>query len=76
VRFAEAANSLDLEAGPKAPAQPPDKVGEITEDEAPGKSKGTLTGAAEAFTEWFQGREKQEREPKRVKRPATRRKEV
>lgn len=73
LRFAEAANRLDLESGRKAPAQLPEMVGEITEGGARGKSKGALTGAVEAFTESLQGREEREQEPERVKRPAARR---
>ncbi|MEU0040587.1 gas vesicle structural protein GvpA [Streptomyces sp. NPDC006333] len=48
LRFAEACNRLDLEAGSKQPAQLTDLVGEITEGGAKGKSKGALTGAVSA----------------------------
>ncbi|RZU45895.1 gas vesicle protein GvpA/GvpJ/GvpM family [Streptomyces sp. BK022] len=51
LRFAEACNRLDLEAGRKAPAQLTDIVGDTVESGAKGKSKGALTGAVEAFTE-------------------------
>ncbi|MFD8671617.1 gas vesicle structural protein GvpA [Streptomyces seoulensis] len=51
LRFAEACNRLDLEAGRKAPAQLTDIVGDTMESGAKGKSKGALTGAVEAFTE-------------------------
>lgn len=54
LRFAEAANRLDLEAGRKAPAQLTDVVESASEGGARGKSKGALTGAVEAFTESFQ----------------------
>ncbi|MGC5412708.1 gas vesicle protein GvpJ, partial [Streptomyces sp. DT225] len=40
LRFAEACNRLDLEAGRKAPSQLTDLVGDMTENGAKGKSKG------------------------------------
>jgi hypothetical protein len=49
LRFAEACNRLDLEAGRKAPSQLTDLVGEVTEGGAHGKAKGALTGAAEVI---------------------------
>src|SRR5689334_16604251 len=55
LRFAEACNRLDLEAGRRQPAQLPDLVGEITEGGAAGKSKGALTGAVEAVRESLTG---------------------
>ncbi|SCK52254.1 Gas vesicle protein [Streptomyces sp. WMMB 322] len=84
LRFAEACNRLDLEAGRKAPSQLTDIVGDATESGAKGKSKGALTGAVEAFSESFQrGRdaddEEREREPRKSasagSRRTTRRKE-
>ncbi|WP_314173152.1 gas vesicle structural protein GvpA [Streptomyces winkii] len=68
LRFAEACNRLDLEAGRKAPTQLTEIVGDVTENGAKGKSKGALTGAVEAFSESFgKGREdeddEREREP-------------
>ncbi|MFE1172882.1 gas vesicle structural protein GvpA [Streptomyces sp. NPDC058773] len=54
LRFAEACNRLDLEAGRKAPSQLTDLVGETAESGAKGKSKGALTGAVEAFSESLQ----------------------
>ncbi len=86
LRFAEACNRLDLEAGRKAPTQLTDIVGDATESGAKGKSKGALTGAVEAFSESLQrGRdgeeEEQEREPRKAassssgSRRTTRRKE-
>ncbi|MBZ9642045.1 MULTISPECIES: gas vesicle structural protein GvpA [Streptomyces] len=54
LRFAEACNRLDLEAGRKAPAQLPDVMERVTEGGAKGKSKGALSGAVEAFTESLQ----------------------
>ena len=69
LRFAEAANRLDLEAGRKAPAQLSDMVQGTVESGARGKSKGALTGAVEAVTESLQkGRgDDREREPRREK---------
>lgn len=55
LRFAEACNRLDLEAGSKQPAQLTDIVGEITEGGAEGKSKGALTGAVEAVKDSLTG---------------------
>ncbi|WP_199847910.1 gas vesicle structural protein GvpA [Streptomyces dysideae] len=54
LRFAEAVNRLDLEAGRKAPAQLSDIVEGSVESGARGKSKGALTGAVEAVTESLQ----------------------
>ncbi|KUM69409.1 gas vesicle protein [Streptomyces curacoi] len=71
LRFAEAANRLDLESGRKAPAQLSDIVEGSVESGAKGKSKGALTGAVEAVTESFKGRrgeEDDERERTREKR--------
>lgn len=51
LRFAEACNRLDLEAGRKAPSQLTDIVGDSVESGAKGKSKGALTGAVEAVTD-------------------------
>ncbi len=83
LRFAEACNRLDLEAGRKAPAQLTDIVGEVTEGGAKGKSKGALTGAVEAVTDSLHlGRdtdeEAEEAAPRRTRptrRPARRRDE-
>ncbi|MEU1402858.1 gas vesicle protein GvpJ [Streptomyces sp. NPDC005728] len=55
LRFAEACNRLDLEAGRKAPSQLTDIVGESLESGAKGKSKGALTGAVEAVTDSLKG---------------------
>jgi hypothetical protein len=54
LRFAQACNRLDLEAGRKAPDTLTDMVGEVTEGGARGKSKGALTGAVEAITDSLQ----------------------
>lgn len=56
LRFAEACNRLDLEAGSKAPAQLPDLVGEVTEESSQGKAKGALAEAAENITDALGGR--------------------
>ena len=56
LRFAEACNRLDLEAGPRKDPGLPDLVGEITESGARGKSKGALAGAAETLSEAFHGK--------------------
>ncbi|OAR22765.1 gas vesicle synthesis-like protein [Streptomyces sp. ERV7] len=72
LRFAEACNRLDLEAGPRKSPGLPDLVGEITESGARGKSKGALSGAAQTISDAFQqAREEGESEPE--KRPRTRR---
>ncbi|MFJ8991031.1 gas vesicle structural protein GvpA [Streptomyces sp. NPDC102279] len=55
LRFAEACNRLDLEAGEKAPSKLTDIVGDSVESGARGKSKGALTGAAEAVTDTIKG---------------------
>ncbi|MFJ5517171.1 gas vesicle protein GvpJ [Streptomyces griseoluteus] len=81
LRFAEACNRLDLEAGRKAPAQLTDIVGDTVESGAKGKSKGALSGAAEAITDSLKAvtggdsddeDEEEEREPVRKRRPAKR----
>ncbi|MEE1928266.1 gas vesicle structural protein GvpA [Streptomyces sp. TRM 70351] len=86
LRFAEACNRLDLEAGPRKDPGLPDLVGEITESGAKGKSKGALSGAAEtlsdAFKQGAQGEsgsgsreaEPAERKPRRA--PARRKEET
>ncbi|MFD5910446.1 gas vesicle structural protein GvpA [Streptomyces massasporeus] len=53
LRFAEACNRLDLEAGPRKDPGLPDLVGEMTESGARGKSKGALSGAAETISDAF-----------------------
>jgi hypothetical protein len=79
LRFAEACNRLDLEAGPSKAPGLPDMVGEITESGARGKAKGALSGAAETVSDAFSqarrdGREKEHAEP-RGRRTSSRRKE-
>ncbi|GAA3385428.1 gas vesicle structural protein GvpA [Streptomyces racemochromogenes] len=63
LRFAEACNRLDLEAGRKAPAQLTDIVGDVVESGSRGKSKGVLGGAVDALTQSLGGRSDQEEEP-------------
>ncbi|TXS52650.1 gas vesicle structural protein GvpA [Streptomyces sp. t39] len=70
LRFAEACNRLDLEAGRKAPSQLTDLVGDMTESGAKGKSKGALTGAVEAFTDSLQGKREESEEEQPRKRTA------
>ncbi|MFG3498948.1 gas vesicle structural protein GvpA [Streptomyces sp. NPDC047928] len=81
LRFAEACNRLDLEAGRKAPAQLPEVVGTMMEGGARGKSKGALSGAVDAVTESLTGRPSEQEEPEeeveeeaapRKRRPARR----
>ncbi|MGW1798365.1 gas vesicle structural protein GvpA [Streptomyces sp. NPDC001984] len=55
LRFAEACNRLDLEAGRKAPTQLTDIIGESVESGAKGKAKGALSGAVEAVTDSLKG---------------------
>ncbi|MDX6758002.1 MULTISPECIES: gas vesicle structural protein GvpA [Streptomyces] len=66
LRFAEACNRLDLEAGRNAPAQLPDVVGKMVEGGARGKSKGALSGAVEAVTDSLTGKKPREEEPEEV----------
>ncbi|MFD7014966.1 gas vesicle structural protein GvpA [Streptomyces sp. NPDC059928] len=63
LRFAEACNRLDLEAGRKAPAQLPDVMGDMLEGGARGKTKGALGGAAEAVTDALTGKSSRSAEP-------------
>jgi gas vesicle structural protein len=82
LRFAEACNRLDLESGPNKSTGLPELVGDMTESGARGKSKGALSGAAQAVAESFKqardeadsGSEKEEARP-RARRSSTRRKE-
>ncbi|MFD9123407.1 gas vesicle structural protein GvpA [Kitasatospora sp. NPDC059571] len=91
LRFAEACNRLDLEAGRKAPTQLTDIMGGAAEGSANAKSssgshsktKGALSGAVEAVTDTLHlgsddEEEKKEPAPKRerpARRPARRREE-
>ncbi|MGV9905138.1 gas vesicle protein GvpJ [Streptomyces sp. NPDC003388] len=47
LRFADACNRLDLEAGPQRPAGLTDVTGQLTESGARGGTEGALSGAAE-----------------------------
>ncbi|MFF1695678.1 gas vesicle structural protein GvpA [Streptomyces sp. NPDC058257] len=72
LRFAEACNRLDLEAGPHRDPGLPDLVGEMTESGARGKSKGALSGAAETISDAFkQSREEGQSEPRPRARKST-----
>ncbi|MFF7162795.1 gas vesicle protein GvpJ [Streptomyces sp. NPDC008086] len=71
LRFAEAANRLDLESGKKAPAQLTDIVEGSVESGAHGKSKGALSGAVEAITDSIKGDDEgEDKEAERERRPA------
>jgi gas vesicle structural protein len=73
LRFAEACNRLDLEAGPRKDPGLPDLVGEMTESGARGKSKGALSGAAETISGAFkQAREEGQTESRSESRPRAR----
>ncbi|MFF4760534.1 gas vesicle protein GvpJ [Streptomyces sp. NPDC001292] len=55
LRFAEACNRLDLEAGPRKPVGLPEIVGgQLTGSGSRAKTKGALSGAAEAISDAFQ----------------------
>ncbi|MGW6270724.1 gas vesicle structural protein GvpA [Streptomyces sp. NPDC055060] len=78
LRFAEACNRLDLEAGPRKDPGLPDLMGELTKSGARGKSKGALSGAAETVSDAFkQSREESQSEsrPRARKSTSARRKE-
>jgi hypothetical protein len=53
LRFAEACNRLDLEAGPRKNPGLPELVGEATESGAQHKTKGALSGAAQTLSDAF-----------------------
>lgn len=73
LRFAEACNRLDLEAGPHKSPGLPDLVGEITESGARGKSKGALSGAAETVSDAFRQARDESRGEEEPARPRARR---
>ncbi|MGW2678910.1 gas vesicle structural protein GvpA [Streptomyces sp. NPDC001436] len=79
LRFAEACNRLDLEAGPRKSPGLPDLVGEMTESGARGKTKGALSGAAQTISDAFSQAREESSEEKSESRPrrrtATRREE-
>ncbi|MFD5073316.1 gas vesicle structural protein GvpA [Streptomyces sp. NPDC058371] len=73
LRFAEACNRLDLEAGPHKNPGLPDLMGELTESGARGKSKGALSGAAETISDAFkQSRDEGQSESRSASRPRAR----
>jgi gas vesicle structural protein len=73
LRFAEACNRLDLEAGSRKDPGLPDLVGEMTESGARGKSKGMLSGAVETLSDAFgKGGDEESREEKSESRPRRR----
>jgi gas vesicle structural protein len=74
LRFAEACNRLDLEAGRKAPSKLTDLVGEVTEGGAHGKAKGALSGAAEVLSDALRGGRDEDTEEveERQERPRSR----
>ncbi|MET9777612.1 gas vesicle protein GvpJ [Streptomyces sp. NPDC006367] len=53
LRFAEACNRLDLEAGPRKPAGLAELPGRVKESGARGATKGLLAGAAETISDAF-----------------------
>ncbi|WBB62913.1 gas vesicle structural protein GvpA [Streptomyces sp. WMMC500] len=78
LRFAEAANRLDLEAGPNKSKGLPEILDSTVESGAGAKTKGALAGAAETLSDAFsQGRERggersEEPAAERTKQPARR----
>ncbi|MFF4696195.1 gas vesicle structural protein GvpA [Streptomyces chattanoogensis] len=74
LRFAEACNRLDLEAGRKKPQELTDLVGEVTEGGSHGKAKGALSGAAEAVADALKGgQEDDEESEERTEEPVEKR---
>ncbi|MEU3979230.1 gas vesicle structural protein GvpA [Streptomyces sp. NPDC026672] len=72
LRFAEACNRLDLEAGPRKDPGLPDLVGEITESGARGKSKGALSGAAQTVSDAFRQAREERSDSEEESRPRAR----
>ncbi|MGW7101848.1 gas vesicle structural protein GvpA [Streptomyces sp. NPDC054883] len=72
LRFAEACNRLDLEAGPRKSPGLPDLVGEMTESGARGKTKGALSGAAQTISDAFSQAREESSEEKSESRPRRR----
>ncbi|GAA3092084.1 hypothetical protein GCM10017562_74110 [Streptomyces roseofulvus] len=62
LRFAEACNRLDLEAGHGTPAQLPEMMDKMVEGGSRGKAKGALGGAIDAVTQSLTGRDEDEDE--------------
>ncbi|MEV5911246.1 gas vesicle protein GvpJ [Streptomyces chartreusis] len=78
LRFAEACNRLDLEAGSRKPAGLPEVVdGQLGQSGGEANAKGALSGAAETISDATrQARgEGRDREPEEAARPRRRRKE-
>ncbi|MER6539745.1 gas vesicle structural protein GvpA [Streptomyces sp. 900105755] len=75
LRFAEACNRLDLEAGPRKPAGLAELTGQLTESGARGKTKGALSGAAETVSDAFR-QSHDEGEERQGARPGARRRET
>ncbi|MTE18384.1 gas vesicle structural protein GvpA [Streptomyces sp. TRM43335] len=76
LRFAEACNRLDLEAGPRKSPGLPEVLENATESGASSKTKGALAGAAESISDAFRTGRSDEEEPEpRRRRAASRRKE-
>jgi hypothetical protein len=72
LRFAEACNRLDLEAGPNKDPGVPELFGQANESGARSRTKGALSGAAESVAEAFRsGRgseDEKEKEPRKTSR--------
>lgn len=64
LRFAEACNRLDLEAGPRKPAGLTELPERLTESGARGKTKGVLSGAAQTISEAFQQARDETKQPR------------
>ncbi|MFF4796448.1 gas vesicle protein GvpJ [Streptomyces sp. NPDC001276] len=66
LRYAEACNRMDLEAGPRKPVGLPEIVGgQLAGSGSQAKTKGALSGAAEAVADAFQqGRERESVRPR------------
>ncbi|MFF4829626.1 gas vesicle protein GvpJ [Streptomyces sp. NPDC001312] len=66
LRYAEACNRMDLEAGPRKPVGLPEIVGgQLAGSGSQAKTKGALSGAAEAIADAFQqGRERESVRPR------------
>ncbi|HEX5565374.1 MAG TPA: gas vesicle protein GvpJ [Streptomyces sp.] len=77
LRFAEACNRLDLEAGPNKSPGLPEVLENATESGASSKTRGALSGAAESLTDALRSRaeEREAESATRKRRPTTSRKE-
>lgn len=77
LRFAEACNRLDLEAGPNKSPGLPEVLENATESGAGSKTRGALSGAAESLTDALRSRaeEREAESATRKRRPTTSRKE-